>query len=61
MRTTRGARNPNLLVDITHASHVCDPSAHASDRWRKLWETLRQRSQNLAIWASQRKEKVLGG
>ena len=23
LRTTRGARNPNLQVVITHASHVC--------------------------------------
>lgn len=23
LRATRGARNPNLLVVITHASHVC--------------------------------------
>ena len=30
-----------------------DPSAYA-DCWRKLWETLRQRSQNLANWAPQR-------
>ena len=24
VRTTRGARNLSLQVDITHASHVCD-------------------------------------
>ena len=28
-----------------------DPSAYASESSRKLWETLRRRSQNLAIWA----------
>ena len=33
---------------------ILDPSAYASDSARKLRETLRQRSQNLAIWASQR-------
>ena len=30
-----------------------DPSAYASESSRKLWETLRRRSQNLAIWALQ--------
>ena len=30
-----------------------DPSAYASHSARKLWETLRRRSLNLAIWASQ--------
>ena len=31
-----------------------DPSAYASDSSRKLWETVRRRSQDLAIWALQR-------
>ena len=36
---------------------ILDPSAYGFGVWecaRKLWETLRQSSQNLAIWASQR-------
>jgi len=39
-----------------HAPTQClvDPSTYASDSLRKLWETLRRRSQNLAILASQR-------
>ena len=29
LRATRGARNPNLQVVITHASHVCSPHSFA--------------------------------
>ena len=32
---------------------ILDPSAYASDSAHKLWETLRRRSQDLAIWAAQ--------
>ena len=31
---------------------ILDPSAYASDCARKLWETLRRPSQNLAIWTA---------
>ena len=46
-------------VVITHASHVCSQHhsrPHCLPIWecaRKLWETLRRSSQNLAIWTSQ--------
>ena len=33
---------------------ILDPSAYGFGNARKLWETLRRSSQNLAIWASQR-------
>ena len=35
-------------------SNTLDPSAYGFTNARKLWETLRLSSQNLAIWASQR-------
>ena len=44
-----------LGLRLAHADGsllLLDPSAYASDLARKLWETLRRRSQNLAFWPS---------
>ena len=49
-RTRSQAHAPTQCLVETNL----DPSAYASDSLRKLWETLRRRSQSLASWASQR-------
>ena len=55
LRQSSDAYNACALTERSHNLYILDPSAYGFWEYaRKLWETLRRRSQNLAIWASQR-------